>query len=142
MNDLRTWCEHHATDPAMLEGMLVPCLLAWRNRQALPPYFGRDRLATAYDDQQRIGWGCFLEGSLAKTWLPVQAAYLISQGSMKKNQKPGQAVLSDSSGMWRFKCGSTKIPGNTINLTLKIAANILSWITRWNRLSVVVLPRF
>jgi hypothetical protein len=25
----------------------------------------------------------FLEGSLAKTWLPVQAAYLISQRSMK-----------------------------------------------------------
>jgi hypothetical protein len=39
MNDLRTWCEHHNTDPAILEVML-PCLLAWRNGQALPPYFG------------------------------------------------------------------------------------------------------
>jgi hypothetical protein len=27
--------------------------------------------------------GFFLEGSLAKAWLPVQAAYLISQASMK-----------------------------------------------------------
>jgi hypothetical protein len=61
---------------------MLPCFLAWWNGQALPPYFGRDQLATAYDAQQRIGWGCFLEGSLAKTWLLVQAAYLISQGSM------------------------------------------------------------
>jgi hypothetical protein len=82
MNDLHTWCEHHSTDPSMLESML-PCLLAWRNGQALPPYFGRDRLATAYDGQRRIGWGCFFKGSLAKTWLSGQAAYLISQGSMK-----------------------------------------------------------
>ncbi len=82
MNDLRTWCEQHNTDPAMLEVMLS-CLLAWGNGQALPPYFGRDRLAAAYDDQRRIGWGCFLEGSIAHTWLPVQAAYLSSLGSRK-----------------------------------------------------------
>jgi hypothetical protein len=82
MNDLRTWCEHHSTDPDMLE-VIITCLMAWRNGQALPPYFGRDHLATAYDAQRQIGWGCFLEGSIAQSWLPVQAAYLISQGSMK-----------------------------------------------------------
>jgi hypothetical protein len=83
MNDLFTRCELHDTDPAMLE-VILPCLLAWRNGQALPPYFGRNRLATAYEDQLRIGLNCFLEGSLAKTWILFQAAYLVSQGSMKR----------------------------------------------------------
>jgi hypothetical protein len=49
----------------------------------IPPYFGRNLSATAYDNQHVIGWGCFLEGSVAKSWLPVQAAYLRSQGSRK-----------------------------------------------------------
>jgi hypothetical protein len=77
-----TWCEQQNTDPAMLE-VMIACLLAWWNGQSLPPYFGRDRLATAYDAQQLICWSCFLEGSIAKSWLPVQAAYLTSQGSGK-----------------------------------------------------------
>jgi hypothetical protein len=66
-------------DPAMLD-VIIECLLASRNGRTLPPYFGRDLLATAYNDQCVIGWGCFLEGSMAKSWLPVQAAYLCSQG--------------------------------------------------------------
>jgi hypothetical protein len=63
--------------------VIFECLFAWRSRQSLPPYFGRNLLATAYDDQRVIGWGCFLEGSIATSWLPVQAAYLCSQGSPK-----------------------------------------------------------
>jgi hypothetical protein len=62
----------------MLE-LIIECLLAWRNGRALPPYFGRDLLALAYDDQRFIGWGCFLEGGMAKSWLPIQAAHLCSQ---------------------------------------------------------------
>jgi hypothetical protein len=66
----------------MLE-LIIECMLAWRNGRALPPYFGRDLLAPAYDDQRFISWGCFLEGSMAKSWLPIQAAHLRSQGSRK-----------------------------------------------------------
>jgi hypothetical protein len=50
MNDFRSWCEHHNMDPDILE-VMIACLLAWRNGQSLPPYFGRDRLATASDTQ-------------------------------------------------------------------------------------------
>jgi hypothetical protein len=63
--------------------VIIACLLAWRSGRSLPPYFGRNLLATAYDDQRVIGWGCFSEGSVAKSWLPVLAAYLRSQGSRK-----------------------------------------------------------
>jgi hypothetical protein len=49
----------------------------------LPPYCGRDSLAYAYDAQRVIGWGCFLEGSLAKNWLTVQDTYSILIGSRK-----------------------------------------------------------
>jgi len=79
MNDLRQWCQDHSTDPAITE-VITKCLTAWRRRRRLPPYRGRDRLASAYDAQRLIGWGCFLEGSLAHEWLPVQAHHLLSLG--------------------------------------------------------------
>jgi hypothetical protein len=68
MNNLQVWWESQNTDLAMLE-LIIEYLLAWRNGQTPPPYFGRDLLALAYDDQRFIGWGCFLEGGMAKSWL-------------------------------------------------------------------------
>jgi hypothetical protein len=82
MTDIRVWCESQNMDPAMLD-VIIQSLVASRNGQTLWPYFGRDLLATAYNDQRVIGWGYFLEGSMAKSWLPVQAAYLRSQGLRK-----------------------------------------------------------
>jgi hypothetical protein len=53
------------------------------SKESPPPYCGRDPLAYAYDAQHIIGWGRFLEGSLSKLGLTVQATYLLSVGSRK-----------------------------------------------------------
>jgi hypothetical protein len=58
-------------------------LKAWQAGWRLPPYCGRDPLAYAYNAQRVIGWGCFLEGSLAKKWLPIQDTYFTLIGSRK-----------------------------------------------------------
>ena len=62
---------------------MIKCVKAWQAGRRLPPYRGRDPLANAYDAQRVIGWGCFLEGSLAKNWLTVQASYFLLIGSRK-----------------------------------------------------------
>jgi hypothetical protein len=62
----------------------MECWLVWWIGPPIPPYFGcNHQLATAYADQCLIGWDCFLEGRMAKSCLPVQAAYLSSQGLRK-----------------------------------------------------------
>jgi hypothetical protein len=45
-----------------------------------PPLFSRIK-----ENRQNcfIGWGCFLEGGMVKSWLLIQAAHLRSQGSRK-----------------------------------------------------------
>jgi hypothetical protein len=60
--------------------LITKCMTAWRRNRDQ----GRDRLAYAYDNQRSIGWGCFLEGSLAKEWLLVHYAHhLQSLGSQQ-----------------------------------------------------------
>jgi hypothetical protein len=82
MNDLHQWCNSHDTSPDITE-VIVKCLKAWQAGRRLPPYRGRDPLAYAYDAQHKIGWGCLLEGSLAKNWSTVQASYFTLMGSTK-----------------------------------------------------------
>jgi hypothetical protein len=109
MNDLRVWCESQNTGPAMLE-LINKCLLAWRNGQDFLPYFERDLLATAYDDQRLIGWGCFLEGSMATAWLPIQADYLRSHDLRDQEKQPelGQRASFSNRRRWLLKCGNVE----------------------------------
>ena len=81
-NDIRQWCDLHDTSPAITE-VILKCLKAWQAGRILPPNRGRDTLAHAYDAQRVIGWGCFLEGSLAREWKTVQNTYLQMMGSRK-----------------------------------------------------------
>ena len=83
LNDLRQWRHSHDTSPDSILEVILKCLKAWQAGRPLPPYRGRDPLAHAYDAQRAIGWGCFLEGSLATHWRPLQARYLLSIGSRK-----------------------------------------------------------
>jgi hypothetical protein len=82
MDDLRQWCESHDTSPDITE-VILKGLTAWQTRLPPPPYRGRGALANVYDDQCAIGWGCFLEGSLAKGWLDVQGEHFLTLGSRK-----------------------------------------------------------
>jgi hypothetical protein len=122
MNNFCTWWEHHNMDPDMLKVMMAS-LLTWRNGKSLPPYSGQDQLMRAYDAQQLINCGCFLEGSIARSWLPVQVAYLTSKGS-RKSAKTWASDLVQQLWKVKFKMCSTTTPGNTPYPTL-IAANIL-----------------
>jgi hypothetical protein len=82
LDDIRQWCDSQDTSPAITE-VILKCLKAWQAGRNLPPYRGRDALAHAYDAQRVIGWGCFLEGSLAREWKSVQDTYLQMIGSRK-----------------------------------------------------------
>jgi hypothetical protein len=139
MNDFCTWCEQQNIGPAMLE-VMITCLLAWQDRQSLPPYFRRGGLATtAYDAQRLIGWSCFLEGSIAKSLLsPVQPAYLTSQGSQKTAKTWARGLVWQ---LWKvaFRMrGNTATSGNMMNPTLKLVANISSLTIRLSQLSIKV----
>jgi hypothetical protein len=73
------WCHHHDTNPDPIK-VIIKCLQAWRQGRRLPPYWGRNLLARAFDTQRVIGWGYFLKGSLATARLPVQAQHFLLLG--------------------------------------------------------------
>jgi hypothetical protein len=100
-------------------------MTAWRGNRGLPPYRGRDRLAYAYDAQQSTEWGCFLEGSLAKEWLPVQAHHLRSLHLQRTSSVWARGLICQlwraAFRMWRHCNGCQHSKDNPQNRLLRQA---------------------
>jgi hypothetical protein len=104
--------------------VITKCMTAWRrNRDDLPPHQGHDRLAYAYAyaAQQSIRWGCFLEGSLAKEWLPVYRHITYDHSVHDEWLQYSCTASFVSCGGWLFECGNTAMDGNIlVKIVLKI----------------------
>ena len=126
MDDLRQWCLNHETNPDVIE-VMINCLHAWRQGRRLPPYRGRDLLAHAYDAQRAIGWGCFLEGSLASAWVPVQAQHFLLLGYRRTAEVWARGLTRQlwrvAFRMWQHRNGWQQNEANPHNLRRSIALN-------------------
>ena len=120
------WSLHHETNPGVIE-VVIKCLHAWRRGRRLPPYRGCDLLAHAYDAQRAIGWGYFLEGSLASAWVPVQAQHFLLLGYRRTAAVWARGLIRQlwrvAFRMWQHRNGWQQNEANPHNLRLSIALN-------------------
>jgi hypothetical protein len=75
MESLSTWLDEQQTFPSITQ-LFIERLTAWRNHQEINfPEPNVDFLATAYQEQNDIGWYNFLQGRISNYWVKIQSAY-------------------------------------------------------------------
>jgi hypothetical protein len=75
MDSLSTWLSAQQTFPSITQ-LFIDRLNAWRNRSEINfPTPQVSFIATAYNEQQDIGWFNFLQGRISNQWVAIQSAY-------------------------------------------------------------------
>jgi hypothetical protein len=84
----------------------------------------QDLLPHVRDAQHIIGWGCFLEGSLATTWMPVQAQHFALLG-LRCSSKVWARGLIQQLGECPSACSSIGMVDNRTRRICKTFGKVL-----------------